>query len=125
MSNKECVVIGAGLAGLAAAYHLTQKKWKVTVLEAAKRLGGRVMTHHFAAALKLNCELGGEWIGSDHQEMRRLCSILNLTLQKHEYANSFWNQSGRARLIAPGKWCLSNKSRRIWKRFKKDFGNFT
>jgi monoamine oxidase len=41
MERKECVVIGAGLAGLAAAYHLTQKRWKVTVVEATRRLGGR------------------------------------------------------------------------------------
>jgi len=40
----------AGLAGLAAAYRLTQENWKVTVLEADERLGGRVMTYHFDGA---------------------------------------------------------------------------
>jgi hypothetical protein len=30
--EKTCVVIGAGLAGLSAAYELSQKGWKVTVL---------------------------------------------------------------------------------------------
>ena len=50
MKRKECVVIGAGLAGLAAAYHLTQKRWNVRLLEATGRLGGRVMTHHFKRA---------------------------------------------------------------------------
>ena len=43
MSRKRCVVIGAGLAGLAAAYRLIQSKWDVVVLEAHReRLGGRV-----------------------------------------------------------------------------------
>jgi monoamine oxidase len=125
MKQKECVVIGAGLAGLAAAYRLSQKNWKVTVLEAADRVGGRVMTYHFDGAPELNCELGGEWIGSDHKEMRRLCSELHLPLQKHQYANSFWNQTARARLIAPGAWCMSEKSHAIWKEFQKQFKTST
>jgi monoamine oxidase len=96
MKQKECVVIGAGLAGLAAAYRLMQANWKVTVLEAKERLGGRVMTHHFESAPELNCELGGEWIGSDHLEMQRLCCAFDLELQQHRYANSFWSQTKRA-----------------------------
>jgi monoamine oxidase len=125
MKQKECVVIGAGLAGLAAAYRLTQKNWKVTVLEASDRLGGRVMTHRFDAAPDLNCELGGEWIGNDHQEMRRLCCAFELALQPHQYANSFWNQRKRARLLAPDEWCMSRKAHKIWKQFQKNFMNFT
>jgi monoamine oxidase len=125
MRRKACVVIGAGLAGLAAAYRLTQNDWQVTVLEATGRLGGRVMTHHFDDAPELDCELGGEWIGNDHQEMHRLCSELNLPLRDHQYANSFWNQTTRARLIAPGEWCMSSKSLKIWKQFEKDFRNLS
>ena len=125
VKRKECVVIGAGLAGLAAVYRLTQENWRVTVLEAKERLGGRVMTYHFDGAPELNCELGGEWIGSDHLEMHRLCCVFDLELQPHQYANSFWSQTKRAHLIAPGKWCMSPKSRKIWKKFGKDFKNFT
>ena len=41
------VVIGAGASGLGAARYLTNtKKYKVTVLEARDRTGGRVWTHH-------------------------------------------------------------------------------
>jgi monoamine oxidase len=81
MKRRECVVIGAGLAGLAAAYHLTQHRWTVTVLEATRRLGGRVMTHRFENAAGLVCELGGEWIGNDHHEMQRLCCAFDLKLE--------------------------------------------
>jgi len=122
--HPQCVVIGAGLAGLAAASHLAQNGCRVTVLEATQRIGGRVMTHRFDSAPGLVCELGGEWIGNDHHEMQRLCCALDLPLQPHQYANSFWSQDRPARLIAPGEWCMSKKSLKIWKRFEKEFKTF-
>lgn len=125
MKGKECVVIGAGLSGLAAAYHLTQKRWNVRLLEATGRLGGRVMTHHFKRAPGLVCELGGERIGQDHHEMQRLCCAFDLQLQPHQYSNSFWDQRKHARLMAPDKWCMSRKSYEIWKQFERDFRSFT
>ncbi|HWW85199.1 MAG TPA: NAD(P)/FAD-dependent oxidoreductase [Vicinamibacterales bacterium] len=123
--TKHCVVIGAGLAGLSAAHRLTQKNWTVTVLEASNRLGGRVKTHRFAEAPDLNCELGGEWIGDDHTVIRALCTELKLELQPHQYANSFWNETSRARLIPPGEWCLSKASLTKWKKFARAFRSFT
>ena len=121
MKARKCVVIGGGLAGLAAAYRLMQKRWEVTLVEAGGRLGGRVKSHEFQRAPGLVCELGGEWIGDDHVEMKRLCGAFGLELQPHQYSNSFWNQHGRVRLIAPGAWCLSQKSKAIWEKFKKRF----
>ena len=76
--HKECVVIGAGLAGLAAAYRLSEKNCKVTVLEGRDRLGGRVLTHRFCEVADLNCELGAEWIGKNHTLMLSLCKELKL-----------------------------------------------
>lgn len=46
-ARKEVLVLGAGMAGLAAAYELQQRGHKVTVLEGSKRVGGRVLTHRF------------------------------------------------------------------------------
>ncbi|CAN0164560.1 unnamed protein product, partial [Ectocarpus fasciculatus] len=42
---RDCVVVGAGIAGLAAAADLQQAGMDLVVLEAADRLGGRIFTH--------------------------------------------------------------------------------
>ncbi|HEV2044536.1 MAG TPA: FAD-dependent oxidoreductase, partial [Sphingomicrobium sp.] len=43
-SGKTVVVLGAGIAGLVAAYELRKAGYAVTVLEAQNRIGGRVLT---------------------------------------------------------------------------------
>jgi monoamine oxidase len=42
--SQQVIVIGAGLAGLCTAYHLTESGHSVVVLEAQRRAGGRVQT---------------------------------------------------------------------------------
>ena len=42
--GKRVVILGAGIAGLVAAFELRQAGWDVTVLEARDRVGGRVWT---------------------------------------------------------------------------------
>ncbi len=41
-------IIGGGIAGLTAAYELSQLSYEVTILEASHRLGGRIYTHYFS-----------------------------------------------------------------------------
>ncbi len=58
------IVIGAGFAGLSAAYYLYQAGKSVTVLEARDRIGGRVQTSYDFADIPV--ELGAELIhGTD------------------------------------------------------------
>jgi monoamine oxidase len=62
----DVVVIGAGLAGLVAARDLTERGWRVAVLEARNRVGGRMWFREFAAAGR-SVELGGAWFDAAHQ----------------------------------------------------------
>ena len=57
--TKSVLIIGAGMAGLAAARSLTDAGWPVRVIEARDRIGGRVYTNRdWGAPL----EMGASWI---------------------------------------------------------------
>lgn len=99
-SDAEVVVVGAGIAGLTAAYRLHQANVGVRVYEAQNRIGGRMFSlrNHFPDNQVV--ELGAELIDTDHTHMRALCSELGLTLddfEQHqpELARSVWYFEGR------------------------------
>jgi len=71
-------VVGAGLAGLTAAYRLTLAGADVTVHEAADRLGGRTRTVRDFFGDGRNAEAGGEFVDSGHRAMRALIRELGL-----------------------------------------------
>ncbi|PRB04749.1 amine oxidase [Microbacterium sp. MYb72] len=64
------VVVGAGLSGLVAARELVRSGREVIVLEAADRVGGRVLAE--TSPLGSRLDLGGQWIGADHQRVAAL-----------------------------------------------------
>lgn len=59
----DCLIVGAGLAGLAAAGRLSRKGYTVTLVEARDRIGGRVHTLR-PSELPHPVELSAEWVGS-------------------------------------------------------------
>jgi monoamine oxidase len=73
-------VVGAGLAGLNAAYTLKKLGHSAEVYEASKRLGGRVHTAYDVMAPGLFAELGGEWLDDDHEAGLSLVKELGLEL---------------------------------------------
>src|SRR5829696_1514330 len=78
MSSHDVVVVGAGLAGLAAARDLARAGADVVVLEARNRPGGRV--EQTALADGRLVQLGGELVGTFHDAYRGLVDELGLHL---------------------------------------------
>ena len=105
--QKHCVVVGAGFAGLAAAYKLKNAGWKVTVLEARDRIGGRVFSHKFLGT-DLICELGAEWVGESHERIKALCHDFNIPLQKHQFEDYLLRDG---RVYRPGEWGFSAQAK--------------
>lgn len=68
--DADCIVIGAGFAGLAAADHLARRAQRVVVLEARDRVGGRTATVDLAG---IAVDVGGQWLGPTQDRMYALC----------------------------------------------------
>ena len=79
LNNRTVTVIGAGLAGLSAAYDLQRAGWQVTVLDARDRVGGRVYSlRDFSNGLV--AEGGGEFIAESHKRMLAYADQFHLQL---------------------------------------------
>lgn len=78
--GEEVAIVGAGIAGLTAAWRLRQQGVRVRVYEAQNRIGGRMLSlrNHFADGQVI--ELGGELIDTGHTRIRALAGELGLTL---------------------------------------------
>ncbi len=70
MTKKSVLILGGGIAGLAAARDLARRKISVTVIEAQNRFGGRIHTIHDG---RLPIELGAEFI---HGESKPLLGVI-------------------------------------------------
>lgn len=73
-------IVGAGIAGLHAAYVLKQAGYAAYVYEGSPRIGGRIMSVHDMMGPGLFTEMGGEFIDSTHKEMLNLCAQFNMPL---------------------------------------------
>lgn len=76
MAARHIVVVGAGLAGLAAARRLVAAGASVTVVEARSRVGGRTEAGTTADGTPI--ELGGQWLGPGQTRMYELVAELGL-----------------------------------------------
>lgn len=85
---KKVIIVGAGLAGLSAAYELRQLGHDVTVLEARTRPGGRVHTLRDAFADGLCAEAGAARIGNHHHFTLKYAELFRLVLDPFKPPNS-------------------------------------
>jgi monoamine oxidase len=98
----DCIIVGAGLAGLVAARNLHRAGYAVLVFEAQDRLGGRMCGQHLPSGQWI--DKGGQWVGPtqdrflallDEYGLRRFPSpvegrtVLMFNGQRHEFEGFF------------------------------------
>ena len=84
-SPVRVAVVGAGVAGLAAAEALTRAGVQVEVFEARDRIGGRVVTDR---SLGSSLDMGASWIhGSRRNPVTEIADDLDLLRAPTEYSN--------------------------------------
>jgi len=99
MSRVDVAVVGAGVAGLAAARELRRHGASVVVLEARDRIGGRIHTLH-DERLPLPVELGPEFVHGDAPLTRRVLAEAGLTTC--DIGGEHWSaRAGRLARTAP------------------------
>jgi monoamine oxidase len=74
--QTDVVIVGAGLAGLAAARKLTAEGIDCVVLEARDRVGGRTLNHAIGDGKIV--EVGGQWVGPTQTRVLELMRELGL-----------------------------------------------
>ncbi|MDZ8222127.1 flavin monoamine oxidase family protein [Nostoc sp. ChiVER01] len=77
--SKRVIIVGAGLAGLTAAYELVRAGFDVQVFEARERVGGRVQTASLGA--EQHGELGAEFVDDNHTALISYTTQFNLMLE--------------------------------------------
>ncbi|MEU7073464.1 NAD(P)/FAD-dependent oxidoreductase [Streptomyces narbonensis] len=81
-ANSTVSVVGAGMAGLVAAYELERLGFRVEIIEGSRRLGGRVHTHRFGPSEGAPfVELGAMRIPTAHHRTMRYVEHLGLADQ--------------------------------------------
>lgn len=78
--KPEIGILGAGMAGLHAAYLLKKAGIRAKVYDSSERTGGRIYSKSHYLAEGLTTELGGEFIDSNHADMLALAKEFNLPL---------------------------------------------
>lgn len=101
-TSVDVVVVGAGLAGLAAARRLQAAGSTVVVVEARGRVGGRTERGTLADGQWI--ELGGQWIGPTQDRMYELVRELGLeTIPTYNDGDIVFGLGRRTGRLAPRK----------------------
>ena len=110
-SVKSVLIIGAGLAGLAAGLYLRKQGIKVTILESRNRVGGRVFSFAPKSSKNQRIELGAEWVGNSHERVIELCEEFGLTLENNQFETDLITEGKHQRY---DKWSVSSILEKFW-----------
>src|SRR5215212_1674819 len=92
--QADVVVIGAGLAGLAAARALRAADRDVVVLEARDRVGGRTLNEPIGDGKVV--EIGAQWVGPTQDRALAMIRELGLeTFHTHDTGKNIFERGGR------------------------------
>ncbi len=99
-SSRKVVVIGAGFAGLAAAYDLDQGGFDVTLIEAKGHPGGRVRTIRDPFAGGLYGEMGAEYVDASDEVLHRYCKEFGLKVMTAKLYDGIFVRGKRISMAA-------------------------
>src|SRR5262245_31248803 len=105
-TQKQVVIVGAGIAGLSDAYELIQAGHDVTVLEARSRPGGRVFTLREPFSDGLVAEAGAENVYDNHRWTIKYIKLFGVELdtgQPRPDLGSIYYVRGKRLEIRPGQ----------------------
>ncbi|MCG3127736.1 MAG: L-amino acid dehydrogenase [Phycisphaerae bacterium] len=108
LRGRRVVIVGAGFAGLACAHELRNAGCDVTVLEARRRVGGRVLSFRDFVPGK-NVEGGAELIGSNHPTWVAYARQFEL-----EFLDVTEDESLELPIHLDGRLLRGAETRRIW-----------
>ena len=95
------VVVGGGISGLVAARQVAERGRSVLLVEARKRVGGRVLNHHLDQGATI--ESGGAFVGPTQNHILRLAKELDVrTFDEYVDGNSVYISSTTGRLEYQG-----------------------
>jgi monoamine oxidase len=109
-AGKRVVVLGAGLAGLGAAYNLLRHGYDVIVLEAQERPGGRVQTVRDGLRRGGHAELGAVRIFETHEYTLRYVNEFGLELVPYDSGTRAFYMQGK-RFLALDRTTLADYMR--------------
>ncbi len=112
-AGKRVVVVGAGFAGVCAAYELQTAGYDVTVVEARNRIGGRVHTNDRLVKDK-TVEEGGEMVGANHPAWAAYARQFGI-----KFIEITYDKDAEAPIILGGERLNPGAARRLWQEMKE------
>ena len=124
-SDADVIVIGAGVAGLAAAAQLGRKGRSVWLVEARERVGGRVWSHWPPGRGGPAVELGAEFVHGGNAAVRALLRAARLRTEAVEAPMRWWRDGGGGPKAVPDFWeIVARVTSAVPAGFRGSFGDY-